>query len=53
VNPRVGDELQHPLGNFILDGVIRNSGYTVRFTIIPKQIVPTPAPPAPDPEPGP
>jgi hypothetical protein len=44
VNPRVGDELQHPMGIYILDGVIRNSGFTVRFTIIPKQTQPTPGP---------
>lgn len=33
---KVGDELQHPMGNFVLDGLLQDNGYTMRFTLQPK-----------------
>jgi hypothetical protein len=47
LNPRVGDTIQHPMGNYVLDGLLRNTGFTMRFTLIPA------AAPAPTPAPGP
>ena len=43
LNPRVGDTLQHPMGNYVLDGLLRNNGYTLRFTLMPAA-APAPAP---------
>jgi len=36
VGAKVGDELQHPMGNFVLDGLLADNGYTQRFTLQPK-----------------
>jgi hypothetical protein len=44
LNPKVGDVIQHPMGNYVLDGVMRNSGYTIRFTVIAQAPAPAPAP---------
>ena len=30
---RTGDLLQHPLGHFVLDGVLNSNGYLQRFTV--------------------
>lgn len=30
---KVGDTLQHPSGNYKLDGLLLDNGYTVRFTL--------------------
>lgn len=35
---RTGDVLQHPAGNFVLDGLMSNNGYVQRFTVQ-KQVV--------------
>lgn len=35
VRPRAGDRLEHPDGNFTLDGLLSDSGYAVRFTLQP------------------
>lgn len=32
---KVGDTLQHPSGNYKLDGLLLDNGYTVRFTLQP------------------
>mgnify|MGYP003398337019 FL=1 len=32
---KVGDTLQHPSGNYKLDGVLADNGFTVRFTLQP------------------
>lgn len=32
---KVGDILQHPHGNYKLDGLLLDNGYTVRFTLQP------------------
>lgn len=35
VGAKVGDILKHPKGDYVLDGVLTENGYTVRFTIRP------------------
>lgn len=35
VQPRAGDRLQHPRGNFTLDGLLSDNGYVMRFTLQP------------------
>lgn len=35
---KVGDELRHPMGNFVLDGLLADNGYTQRFTLQPKVV---------------
>ena len=35
VTPVVGDVLQHPQGNFKLDGKLQDTGYSLRFTLQP------------------
>lgn len=32
---QVGDTLQHPSGNYKLDGLLADNGFTVRFTLQP------------------
>ena len=32
---KVGDTLQHPSGNYKLDGMLADNGFTVRFTLQP------------------
>ena len=32
---KVGDTLQHPAGNYKLDGMLADNGFTVRFTLQP------------------
>ena len=32
---KVGDTLQHPSGNYKLDGLLADNGFTVRFTLQP------------------
>ena len=32
---KVGDTLQHPSGNYKLDGLLADNGFTVRFTLRP------------------
>lgn len=32
---KVGDTLQHPSGNYKLDGLLLDNGFTVRFTLQP------------------
>lgn len=32
---QVGDTLQHPSGNYKLDGMLADNGFTVRFTLQP------------------
>lgn len=35
---KVGDELQHPKGNYVLDGLMQDNGYTQRFVLQPKVV---------------
>ena len=35
LDAKVGDTLQHPSGNYKLDGVLADNGFTVRFTLQP------------------
>lgn len=35
VQPKQGDGLVHPDGNYKLDGLLQNNGYTVRYTVQP------------------
>lgn len=35
LNAKVGDTLQHPSGNYKLDGLLLDNGFTVRFTVQP------------------
>lgn len=35
VGAKVGDTLQHPFGNYKLDGLLLDNGYTMRFTLQP------------------
>ena len=32
---KVGDRLQHPMGNYVLDGLLLNNGQIMRFTLQP------------------
>jgi hypothetical protein len=45
VGAKVGDILNHPLGVFLLDGLVLDNGYTARFSLQPTVL--------PAPEPGP
>lgn len=36
IGAKVGDELQHPQGVYVLDGLMADNGYTCRFTLQPK-----------------
>ena len=40
VGAKVGDTLQHPFGDFKLDGLLAENGYTVRFTVQPVEAQP-------------
>lgn len=57
LKPKVGDLIEHPrAGVYVLDGVIENNGFTMRFTLQPTTlpvVAPPPAPADPDPEPAP
>lgn len=35
LSAKVGDTLQHPSGNYKLDGMLADNGFTVRFTLQP------------------
>ena len=35
IGAKVGDTLQHPSGNYKLDGLLSDNGYVVRFTVQP------------------
>jgi hypothetical protein len=37
VTPRSGDRLEHPDGNYTLDGLLADNGYTLRYTLQPAQ----------------
>lgn len=32
--PKKGDTLTHPDGSFVLDGMVTDNGYTVRYTVV-------------------
>lgn len=34
LNPRKGDALKHPDGEFVLDGLVADNGYTQRWTVV-------------------